>query len=181
MATLQTVYAKTSVGGYIFDAYLSLTHESTLEITTHPVETGAALTDNSYLDPVKVTMTIGQSDVCTDVIAGQFGVGDGRSVTAFNILKILQSNRIPLQVTTRLATYQNMLVQSITAQDTNKTAHGLSATVVLQEVLVAVVKTVQISSRPQVTDSTPKGAVQSTGPSQTMLKHVASAFGLPSY
>jgi len=174
-AVVAPVYVHTVIGGFVFDAYFSVQHDGDVTITTHPVESGAAVADNAYVNPQKLTFDIGMSDCCTDIIPGQFSGGVSRSVTAYSVLQTLKAQRIPMQVTTRLATYNNMLVQSISVQDTNKTAHGLRATVVLQEIFVAVVKTVQISARPQTTDSTPKGTVQPVQPSQSILSQISQA------
>ena len=62
------VYLKTNIGGWFFDAFLRSTHTSRLKITDHPVQTGAALTDHSYLEPQELTMEIGMSDAATSLI-----------------------------------------------------------------------------------------------------------------
>jgi hypothetical protein len=158
---LQPIYVvpKTSIGGYVFDAVLSTQHESTLSITSHPVESGAAISDHSYVNPAQVTLQIAMSDVAHP-IGDQFSGGRSRSVTAYQLLLQLQEQRIPLQLTTRLKSYSNMLVQSISAPDDVKTFHALRATVVLKEIFSATVETVKISARPHLTDATPKGEVQ---------------------
>jgi hypothetical protein len=176
----QSVYLRTDVGGYIFDAMLSLQHESTLEITQHPVQSGAAVSDHAYLNPRKLTLQIGMSDAATSVLPGQFATGPTRSIAAYQLLLSLQQSRIPVEVTTRLQSYSNMLVQSITVPDDHTTAYGLKATVVLEELQVAVVRTVKISARPQVTDSTNKGDVEPQALSNdTMAKSLADKLGIP--
>ncbi len=155
----QTVLLRTSLGGYVFDAILNVQHESTLTITQHTVETGAAVSDHAYVNPARLTLQIGMSDVATP-IGDQFTGGSSRSVTAYQLLLDLQASRIPLRLTTRLKSYDNMLIQSISAPDDHTTAYGLRATIVLQQVFVAVVRTVKISSRPHITDSTNRGTVE---------------------
>jgi hypothetical protein len=162
-----SVYIQTSIGGYIFDAYLNIQHENEVTITEHPIETGAAVSDHAYIMPSKLTFQIGMTDCAQDIIPGQFSGGSSRAVTAYSLLQEMKANRIPMEVVTRLATYENMLVQSVTAPDDHTTAHALKAAVVMQEIMVAVVKTVKISSRAQVTDSRNKGTVQPTAVPQT--------------
>lgn len=174
-STPQPVLLQTVVGGYVFDAVLQAQHDATLTITTNPVETGAALTDNSYVNPSKLTLQIGMSDVLKDRIPGQFSGGPSRSVTAYQALKQLQMSRIPVAVTTRLGTYPSMLVAEISVTDDNTTAYGLKATVTLQEILVATVQVVKISSRPQVTGSTNSGTVQPVAPNQSILSQILQA------
>ena len=176
----QPVLLQTIVGGFVFDAIVNLNHETTLNITQQPVETGAAVSDHAFLNPSKLSLTIGMSDAVIDVRPGQFGTGPGRSANAYQMLLQLQASRIPFQVVTRLAVYNNMLIASIQAPDDKSTATGLKATVSLQEIFVAVVRTVQISAQPQVTESTNKGDVQASPPSDdSLLKQLAAATGLP--
>lgn len=156
----QLVYVKTNIGGYFFDAFLKAEHTTSLTITDHPVETGAAISDHAYVNPAQLVMDVGMTDVAQDIVSGQFGGGWSRSVTAYRLLVQLQQSRIPFQVLTRLNLYSNMLVETISAPDDNTTRYGLKATVTMKEIFVATVQTVKISARPQVTDATAMGQVQ---------------------
>lgn len=164
------VYAKTNVGGFFFDAFLKMTHTSTLTITDQPVQTGAALTDHAYMQPLELQMDIGMSDVATSYIKGQFTGGSTRSITAYSILRNLQKLRVPIQVVTRLGIYQNMLVEVITAPDDYTTLNAMKCTVTFREVLVAQVKTVKISARPSVTNKINGGSPLPVTPNQSILK-----------
>jgi hypothetical protein len=167
------VYAKTNIGGWFFDAYLKQTHISRLTITDHPVQTGAALADHAFLQPRELSMDIGMSNVATSFVPGQFSEGYSRSVTAFHVLTELQRLRVPIQIHTRLNLYQNMLVEVISAPDDYTTLDGLRCTVTFREILVAQVKTVQISARPQVTDSSNRGSPEPVTPNQSILKQIS--------
>lgn len=156
----QLIFVKTNVGGWFFDAFLRMEHTSSLEITKHPVQTGAAITDHSYINPSVLVMEIGMSDVSASIVNGQFEGGWSRSATAYEILLELQKQRVPMQVITRLRNYQNMLVETIVAPDDYMTLYGLRATVTLKEVFIATVQTVKVSANPHITDSTPRGEQQ---------------------
>ncbi len=39
----ELIYVKTNLNGIFFDAFLSMTHESDLTVTTHPVQQGASV------------------------------------------------------------------------------------------------------------------------------------------
>jgi len=168
----QLVYVKTNIAGYFFDAVLQTNYTRSLTITSHPVETGAAISDHAYVNPVELTMLIGMSDCMKSIIPGQFVQGDSRSITAFNVLTQLQSQRVPMQVMSRLGLFKNMLIETIAVPDDNLTQYGLKATVTMKEVFVATVKTVKVSARPHVTDSTNRGTVVVETPNQS----VASAW-----
>jgi hypothetical protein len=163
------VYAKTNIGGWFFDAYLKMTHTSRLTITEHPVQTGAAITDHAFLQPRELSIEVGMSNVARSFVPGQFTGGYSRSVTAFQVLKDLQAMRVPIQVHTRLGLYQNMLIEVLSAPDDYMTLDGLRATVTFKEILVAQVRTVNISARPLVTDNSNRGNPEPVNPNQSML------------
>lgn len=163
------VYAKTNIGGWFFDAYLKMTHTSTLTITDQPVQTGASLSDHAYMEPLELQMDIGMSDVAKSFINGQFTGGSSRSVTAYTILRQLQQMRVPIQIVTRLGVYENMLVETISSDDDYTTQYGMKATVTFREVLVAQVTTVKISARPLVTNTVNGGSPQPVQPNQSDL------------
>jgi hypothetical protein len=145
------VLVKTNIGGWFFDAFLTVSPTSTLTITEHPIQAGSTVSDYAFLQPRTLDMSIGMSDTATSFLGGQFSGGSSRSVQAYQVLSDLQQQRIPVQVYTRLGLYQNMLVQNLTAQDDYTTVHGLRASVTLQELLVATVTVVKISANPAVT------------------------------
>ncbi|EHL08973.1 hypothetical protein HMPREF0322_00396 [Desulfitobacterium hafniense DP7] len=173
----QLVYVKTNIAGFFFDAVIQTDLSSTITITEHPVESGASITDHSYENAKQITMQIGMSDAATSLVDGQFEKGMTRSVNAFQVLMEMQRLRIPLQVTTRLGVWQNMLIESIAVPDDYTTLYGLKATVILREIFVAKVKTVKISARPQVTGQTNRGGVEPVEPNMSILKQLQEALG----
>lgn len=153
-------YFETSQGNYLFDAYFNINHESTLSITEHPVQSGVNISDHAFMQPNQLSFEIGMSDVMKDISNSNyvsFSSDATRSINAYKILKQLQSNRIPINVYTKLWNYTNMLIETLSAPDSNETAYALKASVTLKELLVATVTTVKISERPQKTDSTNEG------------------------
>ena len=156
----QMVYVKTNIGGYFFDAILGSEHQRELQITQHPVQNGAAVTDHAVVQPAIVTMQIGMSDAMATMVEGQFTESYTKSVSAFRVLKQLQQLRQPLQVVTRIDTYQNMLIQSIDVPDDYKTLYGLRCTVTLQEIFVVNVEDTTVSARNWSTGSSNQGQVQ---------------------
>jgi hypothetical protein len=163
------VYVKTNIGGWFFDAYLSLAHVSNLKITEHPVQTGANISDHAYLEPRELTIEVGMSDIAKDIVDGQFSGSWSRSVKAYEKLRDLQSQRIPMQVLTRLGLYKNMMITALSVPDDYKTLYGLRASVTMKEVLVATTKTVKISARPQTTNSTNRGQSESIKTDESIL------------
>lgn len=166
------IYVKTNLGGWFFDAFLRIDHESKLTITEHPVQSGAAVNDHAYLNPRKLTMEIGMSDVAASIVSGQFVSGLPRSVTAFRLLQELQAKKTFLRVLTRLQLYENMLIESISAPDDYTTRYSLKATVSLREVIVPSVKTVAVSAAPQITGATNLGQIQPVEPNVSIIEQI---------
>lgn len=164
------LYCKTNIGGYFFDGYLNLSVNSNLEITQHPVETGSDITDHAYLKPREISMTIIMSDAHESLVAGQFEGGWSRSVQAWKILEKIQQDRLAVSVLTRVGLYQNMLIQTLTADDTDLQISGLKAQVTLVELPVARVRTVEISAADQTTVDTEMGNISAVYPSDTELQ-----------
>lgn len=155
------LYCKTNIGGYFFDGFTKVSHTRQLQVTENPVETGAAIVDHAYIKPAEITISVVMSDVHQSMVPGQFTGGYSRSVNAWNLLKKLQEDRIPMSVLTRLGLYSNMLITEIRADDTAETFRALNADVTLREIPVARVKTVEISEAPQTTINTELGKLES--------------------
>lgn len=168
------LYCKTNIAGYFFDGYLDVSINSELEITSHPVETGASIADHAYLKPQEITMTVLMSDVHESLVPGQFTGGWSRSVTAYNVLKKIQSDRITVSVLTRLGLFKNMILKSVIADDTDIELFGLRVRVTLVELPVARVRTVEISEADQTTIQTEMGNIASTYPNDTELESILS-------
>lgn len=168
------LYCKTNIGGYFFDGYIDLSINSELEITSHPVESGASVADHAYLKPQEITMTVLMSDVHDSLVAGQFSGGWSRSVNAYNVLKKIQSDRITVSVLTRLGLFKNMILKSIIAEDSDIELFGLRARVTLVELPVARVRTVEISEADQTTIQTEMGNIASTYPNDGEYESILS-------
>lgn len=167
-------YIQYSIGGYFFDGIIRADHTKRVKLTDHPVQTGATITDHAIIEPKELSIEVAMSDVMSDKVQGQFGSGNGRSQKAFDVLTEMQEKRRPLQVVTRLATYENMMITSIEVPDDFKTTSALRAMVTFKEVLMASVSEIKISARPDSTDSTDRGTIQaeSVEGNQTLLKRL---------
>lgn len=147
---------------YFFDAVFHETHTSSLRMTEHPVQTGANIVDHAYMMPLKLSLEIGMSDAMQSLVTSEWEGSYTKSVSAYQTLKTLQSNRLPLLVHTRLNKYENMVIDTITADDTYKTYGGLRATISMTQLLVGVIATVSNSTDSQTTNTTNTGTVTAT-------------------
>lgn len=150
-------YFDTGKEKLIFDAIFSTQHDTSLNITEHPIQTGADIADHAYEEASRLNFDIGMSDVMESYFSGQFHDNTSRSVSAYKKLRELQKQRVPITVVTRLGTYNNMMVETISTTDDNKTTYGLRATVTLKQIFVVSVTTVKVSQRPQKSNQTNEG------------------------
>jgi hypothetical protein len=83
--------------------------------------------------------------------------GGGRSRAAWQTLKEMQMQREPLTVVTRLQTYENMIIEELSAPDDYMTLNALKCTVHLRQIIFANVATTKTSARAASTNSATKG------------------------
>jgi len=144
-----------------FDAWLRLGHQTGLTITQHPVETGAAISDHSYVNPRRFTFDIGMTDTINSNNVPGFPT---RSISAYSLLLSLQESRQPLTLVSKYGTYRNILIETIDVSDTYVTKYALRATITLQQLILTNERNFKRSSNPQATDTTERG--QLSGASQ---------------
>lgn len=175
----QLLMVKTNLGGYFFDAVFSVDTEHSLTITQHPVQTGANISDHAFVNPIRMTMQVGVSDCMAYRSGADYG-GDGgtKSVQAYRLLCKLQELRTPMQVVTRLNTYQNMLIESIEVNDDVSTLCALKATVNLVQVLVVNVGTEKVSARAWTTDAQKKSQEVQPKDNRTIARKMEQGMGV---
>ena len=150
---------------YAFDAEITVEHQQELHKTEHPVQTGASISDHAYMMPARLVLDIGMSDAMDAYFSPSTWSGStSKSVSAYQTMLALQFSRIPLSVTTKLRTYQNMVIEGLTPQETMKTIAGLRMRVEMGQIFMANVTQVPVSARPQDSNTTNLGAVNPQPP-----------------
>jgi hypothetical protein len=179
-----------SVTIYAFDCVQRIEHVRELVTTRHPIQTSASspvssISDHAYQQIPRITLEIGVSDAMASYYANTWTGARSKSISAYETLIDLLEQRTLVTLTTRLATYSNVIVKSVNAPDDVKTLHGLRATIVFEQMFLASATAVgstfiassddsnsatAVSARPNATDSTPSGAVQSVTPSAALTQ-----------
>jgi len=151
-----------------------------LEITKHPVEQGASMTDHAYKLQAELILEVGWSNSGLDPLINDaltaFSLLEGGSTGTFNYsqkvyqqLLSIQLSRIPINIVTGKRKYKNMLIKRITAPTYSETENALFATLTLYETLVAVTVAsnfpdTSVQANPQNT-----GTIQNTGSAQPSI------------
>jgi hypothetical protein len=126
-----------------FDTHIRETHHYNARITQHPVEFGANITDNIFVNPTMFECDIMVSDtqslvsVVSGVVAGSPFSFINRAADALQKLRQLLVNRLPLTIVTGLASYENMYLVDILGEKTSKNQSTLEATLIFQQILIA--------------------------------------------
>jgi hypothetical protein len=116
-----------------------------LQITDHPVEAGASISDHSFFRPAELTMHCGWSNAnaffATSLGANQVFAGGSLIKTDYvsNIysqLLALQQSLQPFTVVTTIRSYKNMLMTSLTITRDQKTSQALMVTVSMRQIII---------------------------------------------
>lgn len=126
-----------AIGPVPIDCIVSEKHESDIEITEIPIETGARITDHAFVLPKKVTLDIATSN----------------AAASYNALVGFQESRVPFTLVTDLSIYNSMLIRRISAERDATFSTILRCTADLQEIIIVGTATV----------ADPEGQKTSTG------------------
>lgn len=174
------------IGGIYFDGIMRTEHISRIKPTLYPVQTGVNLTDHAIIEPAELTIEVMMSDTETDTYASMDPIldaiyqsiqlikmysnvlscqptpttilqGDGRAAATWKTLKVMQQSRVPITVETRLQTYENMLIEELSAPDDVKTLNAFRCTLRLREIIMADVAETKTSARAAATQQASTG------------------------
>lgn len=109
-----------SIGPVPLQVLLSEKHNSEVEVTSNPIETGAEVNDHAYVKPKKVELE----------------VADGNAAATFNALVAFQEAREPFTLVTGFRVYENMVITEVDATRDKTHSKVLKATVRCREVII---------------------------------------------
>ena len=128
-------------GEFVFDAVFRTDHTSEIEVTSHPVQYGASITDHSYFQPEEVSFQFGFSDVMGEV--GE----TNHSVNAFAQIKAIMMEREPVTLVTRLWRYDDMLITALSTPDEVGQMYGLKGDMRLRQITIVEASIVQVQTK----------------------------------
>jgi hypothetical protein len=167
---------------FVFDAVKRAQHRQIATVTQHPLQTGYNISDHVIKQPATLTLEVGMSDAIQSYkVAGytpMWTQNPSKSVSAYQQMLSLMTNRQLMDINTRLQTYYNMILTEIAVEDTPRTYFGgLTMTLNFQEVIIADVPISYQGARMQTTDQTTQGTVQPQPPDQpTVDQHTVSDY-----
>lgn len=192
-----------NIGPFEAQVWLEENHVDELEISDHPVETGARITDHAFMRPSEVTIRCGWSNspqgaagpggllgLAGGIVSGLVQTvpglasllsgNDESGVRAvYQNLLILQASRIPFDILTGKRAYDNMLIKSLRTTTDKDTENSLVVTVVCRQVLIVKTQVVTISApadaqkTPQTTQPVTDQGTKSLDPAPAASKNAA--------
>lgn len=151
-----------NINGFFFDAWLELNHESVSDLTHHPVQTGAQISDNAIMQPLQFSFLVGMTDTVAAITGNfsniVFSFGNSRSVNAYRTIVAMQQQLGFVTLNTKYGTYQNVFIKRIMARDDSSTQNASKMQIDLEQPSVVGTQNITVSSNPQVTNQTNLGA-----------------------
>lgn len=147
-----------NIGGFVADVTIEEEHIDELEITTFPVEQGAAITDHSYKLPSQCRILVGYSN------SSGASLGDPNYVRAvYDQFLQLQASRQPFDVFTGKRVYQNMLIRRLHTKSDKDNENSMFLDVELQEILLTTTQTTTVPPASSMNDPATNAPATSSG------------------
>lgn len=152
-----------NINGLVFDIVVEERHREEVTITQHPVEQGAPVTDHSYVMPNEVVIRAGSS------LSPPPGQPARPATYLHDLYKELQAfkvQRIPFQVVTGKAIYNNMLLRILEAVTDEHRENILEITAHCREVITVTTQIGQSLQNSNMASPQNTGVTQNTGTRQ---------------
>jgi len=144
---------KRSIGPFTANVTVEEVCTDELEITEHPVEQGASITDHAYVKPASIIIRA----IFTEQIS------ETTLVETYQNLLQLQSDAEPFDVVTGKRSYQNCLIKTLTETNDATTENILSVRFELQQVFIVALETSTVASPENQADPQSTQKIENTG------------------
>lgn len=157
------------IGSIIVDTTIEELYEDTLEVTEHPVQAGAQITDHSFKRPMDVILRCGWSDSSINALLGG-AVANSQEWTGgqtaasdyvagiYSQLLALQESRQTLSLLTGLRLYTSMLIIGLHVRRDQRTKYALMVEAQFRQVILVDTQTATLP--PQANQATPASTAQ---------------------
>jgi hypothetical protein len=126
----------TRVGALRFDGTIKEEHHYSLTLTNNPVEFGANITDNAFVNPTEVKLDVIVGDVYASIGQPTNYNPSKRSSDALRKLYKMMSDRKTITVICNLAKYTNLMLVDVMTSQSKANSSTLIATLTFNLVLV---------------------------------------------
>lgn len=194
---LISIPKKNKIGDIQVDTTIREIYEDSLEITEHPVEAGAQITDHSFKRPMGLFLHCGWTDSSATALLGALGnllgigAGGGASSSGgfvggamaasdyvagvYSQLIQLQESRQPFSITTGLRNYDSMLMTILRVERDHSKRYALFVEAEFQQVII--VSTSTATMAPQANQKNPASTAQTVDAGSQQLQSGATSPG----
>ncbi len=161
-----------AIGPFVAQVTVEEVHTDELEITDHPIERGAQISDHAWKRPAELVITAGWSDsptragfldglvgAVTGTIDGITSILTGEDVSQcreiYQGLLELQASAEPMTVYTGKRVYEDMLIKSLRAETNRETENSLIITATLKQVIIVSTRTLIVGAPPEAQADAP--------------------------
>lgn len=127
-----------TIMGLFADVTIEEKHKDELKITEHPTETGASISDHAYMELPELIMKVGWSESAGKLngfVGGSILGGATSLVVVYEALRLLQSSKVPLAVSTGKRLYTNVLIKSLSNTTDKTTEHVLMIDITFKKII----------------------------------------------
>lgn len=165
-----------SIGGIIAAVTIEEQHEDDIQITEHPVEQGAPISDHAFKRPAQVTIQAGWAAAgFIDFFGVHHTVDLSAETGVYGLLLSWQSAFIPFDVFTGKRAYTNMLIERLSISTDKNSEFALIANITCKQVIIVSTQTALVSG---MSDSANDHASpETTAPTQDGGDYQAENFG----
>lgn len=175
-----------SIGGMEIPATLEEIHTDTLQLTEHPVEIGAAITDHAFVRPREVVIRCGWSNSTLDsfisalsaIFSGSMSASDYVSSVYSNLLA-LQESRTPLDITTSRRQYSNMLITGLQVTTDFRTSAVLLVQATCRQIIIVETQATTLPAKGDQANPASTAGIQNAGYKQCKPYDLASVGSVP--
>lgn len=132
-----TLFMSRNIGGFVANVTIEEDHNDEIEISDHPVEQGAEVSDHAYKRPPTVVITAGWSNSSIEALGNPFYVQQ-----VYDALLNLQASLQPFEIVTGKRIYENMLMKRLSLKTDEKTEHALLVTAECRNIQIVSTQTV---------------------------------------
>jgi len=160
------------IGPFVAQVTVEEISTDELEITDHPIEMGAQISDHAWKRPAELVITAGWSDsptragfldgligAVTGTIDGVTSILTGEDVSQireiYQGLLELQVSAQPMTVYTGKRVYTDMLIKTLRQETNRETENSLVVTATLRQVIIVTTRTLIVGAPPEAQADAP--------------------------
>jgi|SRR5215471_2196404 len=158
-----------SIGGLYAQVTIDEQHTDEVQITDHPVEAGAPISDHAFARPQQIAITAGWSKATAFDLSAESGV--------YGLLLSLQTSFQPFDIYTGKRHYKNMLIERLAVTTDQHNEFTLVANIVCRQVIIVNTTSTTVAGKSdQNADQTdPEKTATPKGNGETPTKTPSSA------